>query len=91
MEKTAAALGAISETVFLLISMSYDHRHIASLCWVHAERLVHKLDTFTDEQREAQTCIRRLIWLLYGDLKAYRQNPSRQRSPPRFSRRSHSA
>jgi len=49
------------------------------LCWVHAERLVHKLDTFTDEQREAQTCIRRLIWSLYGDLKAYRQNPSRQR------------
>ena len=24
------------------------------LCWVHAERLVHKLDTFTDEQRKAQ-------------------------------------
>jgi len=22
------------------------------LCWVHAERLVHTLDTFTDEQRE---------------------------------------
>jgi predicted RNA-binding protein with PIN domain len=27
------------------------------LCWVHAERLVHKLDTFTDEQRKAQACI----------------------------------
>ena len=49
------------------------------LCWVHAERLVHKLDTFTDEQREAQTCIRGLIWSLYRDLKAYRRNPSRQR------------
>ena len=24
------------------------------LCWVHAERLVHKLDTFTHEQRAAQ-------------------------------------
>ena len=24
------------------------------LCWVHAERLVHKLDTFTDEQRRQQ-------------------------------------
>ena len=24
------------------------------LCWVHAERLVHKLDTFTDAQRTAQ-------------------------------------
>lgn len=25
-----------------------------ALCWVHAERLVHKLDTFTDQQRRAQ-------------------------------------
>src|SRR5438132_3121651 len=49
------------------------------LCWVHAERLIHKLDTFTDEQRKAQACIRGLIWSFYRDLKAYRQNPSRQR------------
>jgi hypothetical protein len=49
------------------------------LCWVHAERLVHKLDTFTDEQREAQDRTRELIWSFYRDLKAYRQNPSRQR------------
>src|SRR3984957_11697971 len=33
------------------------------LCWVHAERLVHKLDTFTDEQREAQRKIRDLAVL----------------------------
>ena len=26
-----------------------------ALCWVHAERLVHKLDTFTDKHRAAQT------------------------------------
>jgi len=26
-----------------------------ALCWVHAERLVHKLDTFTDRHRAAQT------------------------------------
>jgi hypothetical protein len=50
-----------------------------SLCWVHAERLVHKLDTFTDEQRQAQGRTRELIWSFYRDLKAYRQNPSRQR------------
>jgi hypothetical protein len=49
------------------------------LCWVHAERLVHKLDTFTDEQRIAQHRIRGLIWRLYRDLKAYRQHPTRQR------------
>jgi len=49
------------------------------LCWVHAERLVHKLDTFTDEQREAQRRTRALIWRFYRDLKTYRQHPSRQR------------
>jgi Transposase IS66 family len=49
------------------------------LCWVHAERLVHKLDTFTDEQRAAQHRIRGLIWRFYGDLKAYRAHPTGQR------------
>src|SRR6516164_5912805 len=49
------------------------------LCWVHAERLIHKLDTFTDDQRKAQARIRGLIWPFYRDLKlkAYRQNPTR--------------
>jgi hypothetical protein len=49
------------------------------LCWVHAERLVHKLDTFTDEQRIAQRRIRSLIWRFYRDLKAYRQCPTTAR------------
>ena len=49
------------------------------LCWVHAERLVHKLDTFTDEQRITQRHIRALIWRFYRDLKAYRQQPTMQR------------
>jgi hypothetical protein len=49
------------------------------LCWVHAERLVHKLDTFTDEQREWQRKIRALIWRFYRDLKAYRQHPISRR------------
>ncbi|HXN09659.1 MAG TPA: hypothetical protein VN859_00330 [Steroidobacteraceae bacterium] len=32
-----------------------------ALCWIHAERLVHKLDTFTDAQRAAQQHVRGLI------------------------------
>jgi hypothetical protein len=50
-----------------------------ALCWIHAERLVHKLDTFTDQQRAAQARIRNLIWWYYADLKAYRREPSRRR------------
>src|SRR6266851_4846832 len=49
------------------------------LCWVHAERLIHKLDTFTDEQRDAQSSTRALIWRLYRDLKAYRLHPTKRR------------
>lgn len=50
-----------------------------ALCWVHAERLVHKLDTFTDHQRTAQQRTRALIWRFYDDLKAYRAAPTVRR------------
>jgi hypothetical protein len=49
------------------------------LCWVHCERLVHKLDAFTDDNRAAQAAVRELIWQLYADLKAYRSNPTKRR------------
>lgn len=51
-----------------------------ALCWVHAERLVHKLATFTDRHRAAQTRVRGLIWSFYASLKAYQTKPSQRRS-----------
>jgi len=48
------------------------------LCWVHAERLVHKLDTFTDQNRAAQATVRGMIWEFYADLKVYRGDPTKQ-------------
>jgi hypothetical protein len=50
-----------------------------ALCWVHAERLVHKLDTFTGLHRVAQQRMRKLIWAFYADLKVYRANPDKTR------------
>jgi hypothetical protein len=50
-----------------------------ALCWVHAERLVHKLDTFTEAQHAAQQRVRALIWEFYADLKAYRTEPTPRR------------
>jgi hypothetical protein len=50
-----------------------------ALCWIHAERLVHKLDTFTDSQRAAQQHVRALIWWYYRDLKDYCRDPTPQR------------
>src|SRR3954462_11816158 len=50
-----------------------------ALCWIHAERLVHKLETFTEQQRRAQQHVRGLIWWFYADLKAYRLDPTPRR------------
>jgi hypothetical protein len=50
-----------------------------ALCWVHAERLVHKLDTFTEAARKAKEQVQSLIWWFYADLKAYRQAPDPRR------------
>ena len=37
---------------------------------------MHKLDTFTDDQRAAQQHVRSLIWQFYADLKDYRRAPT---------------
>ena len=50
-----------------------------ALCWIHAERLVHKLETVTDQQRAAQQYVRELIWWFYADLKAYQLDPTSRR------------
>ena len=49
------------------------------LCWVHCERLVHKLEAFTDRHRAAQQRVRGLIWWFYCDLKAYQSAPTPRR------------
>jgi hypothetical protein len=51
-----------------------------ALCWVHAERLVHKLDTFTDQHRAAQARVRGRIWGFYASLKAYQLKPTQRQS-----------
>jgi hypothetical protein len=73
------AHGFLSDTVIVSDDAGQFNVGQHGLCWVHAERLIHKLDTFTDDQRKAQARIRGLIWPFYRDLKAYRQNPSKQR------------
>src|SRR4051794_15445578 len=46
------------------------------LCWIHAERLIHRLVTVTEAQRAAVALVRHLIWWFYRDLKLYRTDPS---------------
>jgi hypothetical protein len=49
-------------------------------CWIHAERLVHKLIPVNDIQRRAVDVARQLIWWFYADLKAYRLAPHPKRA-----------
>ena len=51
-----------------------------ALCWVHAERLVHKLVPATPEQRQAVELVRQLIWWFYRDLKSYQKAPCPRRA-----------
>jgi hypothetical protein len=50
-----------------------------ALCWVHAERLIHKLDAFCEKQRREKERIRARLWWLYADLKVYQENPTPKR------------
>jgi hypothetical protein len=50
-------------------------------CWIHAERPLARMIPYSENHREAIATVRRGIWELYQDLKAYRQypEPSRRR------------
>ena len=73
------AHGLLAQTVIVSDDAGQFNVGRHGLCWVHAERLVHKLDAFTDADYAAQQRIRGLIWWFYDDLKAYRRNPTPQR------------
>jgi hypothetical protein len=70
------AHGLLTDTVIVSDDAGQFDVGRHGLCWVHAERLVHKLDTFTDRHRAAQQRVRSLIWWFYADLKAYRRDPT---------------
>ncbi len=74
-----AAHGFLSGTVIVSDDAGQFNVGEHALCWVHAERLIHKLDTFTDHARHAKERIRALVWWFYADLKAYRNAPDPRR------------
>ena len=73
------AHGLLPDTVILSDDAGQFAVGRHALCWVHAERLVHRLDTFTDRQYAAQQLVRTLIWWFYADLKAWCRDPERRR------------
>ncbi len=75
------AHGLLPDTVILSDDAGQFALDRHALCWVHAERLIHKLDTFTDRQHAAQQLVRALVWF---SNRAPSVNPSsrRRRQPP---------
>jgi len=53
---------------------------VHALCWVHAERLVHKLIPANDQERNAIEVAKRMIWWFYRSLREYKRAPSAQQA-----------
>ena len=49
---------------------------IRSLCWIHEERHYRKIVQASEQARVDLNQVRDKIWMIYRDLKKYKQNPS---------------
>jgi len=72
--------GLLTEAVIVSDGAGQFRVGTHALCWVHAERLVHKLAPATPEQRRAVEVTRSLIWWFYADLKAWARDPCPRRA-----------
>ena len=77
---TIQARGLLQGTVIVSDDAGQFRLGEHALCWVHAERLVHKLVPANDPQRRAVEVTRGLIWWLYADLKAWQRDPCPRRA-----------
>ncbi len=77
---TIRAQGLLPGTVIVSDDAGQFRLGEHALCWVHAERLVHKLVPANDQQRRAVELTRTLIWWLYADLKAWQRDPCPRRA-----------
>jgi hypothetical protein len=68
--------GPLGETVVVSDDAGQFRVGAHALCWVHAERLVHKLIPANDRQRNAIETAKRMIWWFYGCLTEYKLAPN---------------
>jgi len=72
--------GLLADTVIVSDDAGQFRVGVHALCWVHAERLVHKLLPANDKQRNAIEVAKRMIWWFYRSLKEYKLAPSPQQA-----------
>ena len=68
--------GPLGETIVVSDDAGQFRVGSHALCWVHAERLVHKLIPANDRQRGAVETAKKMIWWFYQALKDYKLAPS---------------
>jgi len=72
--------GLLPDTVIVSDDAGQFRVGAHALCWVHAERLVHKLIPSNDKQRNAIEIAKRMIWWFYRVLKDYKLAPSAEQA-----------
>jgi transposase IS66 family protein len=72
--------GLLQDTVIVSDDAGQFRVGVHALCWVHAERLVHKLVPANDKQRNAIEVAKRMIWWFYRCLKEYKLAPSSEQA-----------
>ena len=68
--------GLLQDTVVVSDDAGQFRVGVHALCWVHAERLVHKLIPANDKQRNAVEVAKRMIRWFYRCLKDYKLAPN---------------
>jgi hypothetical protein len=72
--------GLLRDTVIVSDDAGQFRVGVHALCWVHAERLVHKLIPANDKQRNAIEIAKRMIWWFYRALKEYKLAPGAEQA-----------
>src|SRR6188768_1211847 len=71
--------GLLTDTVIVSDEAGQFDVFEHALCWLHAERHLRQIISVTDEQQRWVDLQRQLVWWVYADLKAYKDEPSPQR------------
>jgi hypothetical protein len=72
--------GLLPDTVIVSDDAGQFRVAAHALCWIHAERLVHKLVPSNDRQRNAIEIAKRMIWWFYRALKDFKLAPGMEQA-----------
>lgn len=67
--------GLLQDTVIVSDDAGQFRVGVHALCWVHAERLIHKLVPANDKQLNAIKVAKQMVWWFYRALKDYKLAP----------------